>query len=141
MNQPAQKERTGFGAIAAIAILVGYLGFEVSILHTQKYRTEPLYVHNEFVTANQATLRCGDPGAEERQRFQSNFQVVRRQALKQLQETDPQAAEQELSRQLDTLATGRIDEVNRFIDANGCGHKDVWRWVKLHEVRARLSLK
>ncbi len=141
MNEPGQKQAMGFGPIAAILILVGYLGFEVTMLNAQRYRTEPLFVHHEFVTADQATLRCGDPGAEERQRFQSNLQAVERNALAELRETQPQAAAEELMRQLEALATERIDEVDAFIDANGCKHKDVWRWVKLHEVRARLNLR
>ncbi len=141
MNKTAQKETMGFGPIAALVILVGYLGFELTMLSAQKYRTEPLFVHYEFVTADQAVMRCGDPGAEERQRFQSNFQAVRRKAFADLRETNPQASQDELSRELDALATQRISEVDAFIDANGCKHKDVWRWVKLHQVRARLNLK
>ncbi len=129
------------GAIAAVVIVLGYVGLELSTLHTQRYRTEPLFIFNEFVTADQATARCGDPGEEERHRFQSNFQAVKRKALVELQETQPQAATAELVRQLDALATERIGEVNQFIDNNGCEHTDVWRWVKLHEVRARLNLR
>ncbi len=141
MEQPAPKEPMGFGPIAAIIILVAYLGFEVTMLNSQRYRTEPLFIHHEFVTADQATRLCGDPGAEERQKFQANFQAVKRKALSELQSTYPQATAEELTRQLDSLAGERIGEVDAFIASNGCEHMDVWRWVKLHEVRARLNLK
>lgn len=141
MSDPPQKETRSFGAIAAVVVVMGYVGLEISTLHTQRYRTEPLFVFNDFVTADQATLRCGDPGTEERQRFQSNFEAVKRRALDELKETDPQAVAAALLDQLDALAAERSGEVDAFIDTNGCEHMDVWRWVKLHEVRARLNLK
>jgi hypothetical protein len=141
LNEPAPKQTSSLGAIAAIVIVVGYVGLELSTLHTQRYRTEPLFIFDEFVTADHAAQRCGEPDAEERERFQSNFQVVRRKALAELQEAKPQATAAELTSRLDSLAAERTGEVDAFIDSNGCEHTDVWRWVKLHEVRARLNLR
>ncbi|MEM0955850.1 MAG: hypothetical protein AAGI24_17045 [Pseudomonadota bacterium] len=141
MSEPAQKPSLGLGGIAVLVIVAAYVGLEFSVLHTQRYRAEPLYIHNEFVTANQATLRCGDPDPKVWQRFQSNFQGMRHRALAQLQEATPQAGADELVAQLDSAVASRVGEVNAFIDANGCKHMDVWRWVKLHEVRARLNLR
>ena len=42
---------------------------------------------------------------------------------------------------LKQLRQERIQEVDLFIDENGCQDQMVWRWVKLHEVRARLNLR
>jgi len=141
MSDAAEQQSSSWVGVVVAAVVLGYLGLELSALHSQRYRAEPLFVHNEFVTADQATRRCGNPGAEERQRFQSNFEAVQRKALAALQEAEPQATSKALAAELDKRSQERISEVDAFIDANGCGHTDAWRWVKLHEVRARLNLR
>ncbi len=128
-------------SVLAIVVVIGYLVFEVSILHKQRYRMEPLFVHNEFVTANHATQRCGEPDEAERQQFLLNFKVVQRNALADLMEKTPETATVEASAELARLRTERESEVDTFIDSNGCDDKQVWRWVKLHDVRANLSLR
>ena len=140
MNKAAENSRADWGAVAIMAIVAAYIGLEFSVLHTQRYRAEPLFIHNEFVTAHQATLRCGEPNPDVWQRFQTNFSAIRSRALQQLKENQPQSEAQELVDQLAMLADRRRSEVDAFIDTNGCKHKDVWRWVKLHEVRARLNI-
>lgn len=128
-------------SILAILVVLIYAGLEISTLHTQRYRTEPLFIHGQFVSADHATERCGEPEAEERARFRSNFRAVQRNALEDLQEDSPDATEESLRRRLDELAATRVMELDALIDSNGCSDPEVRRFVKLHEVRSRLNLK
>ena len=129
------------GTIIAVVVVIGYIAFEVSTLYQLRHRMEPLYVFDEFVTADRATAKCGAPGPEERDDFLRNFAVVERNALADLAETSPNDSTEAHSAMLEQLRNDRIQEVDLFIEENGCQDQMAWRWVKLHEVRARLNLR
>lgn len=129
------------GAIVFVVIAVGYFALELSTMHRLKYRTEPLYIYEEYVTADTAAMRCREPDSAERSDFLRNFGAVRRRAAKHLAEENPNESSNEISVRLDSLEAARSREVTEFIDANSCSQSEVWRWAKLHEVRARLNLR
>lgn len=129
------------GAIAFVLIAVGYFALELFAMSRMKYRTEPLYIYEEYVTADTAAMRCSDPDSAERSDFLRNFGAVRRRAAKHLAQENPNVTSAEIATRLDSLKAARSREVIRIIDARNCSDSEVWRWAKLHEVRARLNLR
>ncbi|MEM8564508.1 MAG: hypothetical protein AAGF57_19870 [Pseudomonadota bacterium] len=127
--------------IVAILFVGGYIAFELTAIHRNQYRLEPVFIFEEFVTADQAAQRCGEPDDNERQAFLSNYAVVRANALADLSVLGARDEELSNSDELDALYAAKVLEVNAFIDANGCDDQTVWRWVKLHEVRSKLRLR
>ncbi|MEM1154529.1 MAG: hypothetical protein AAGI44_10325 [Pseudomonadota bacterium] len=130
-----------FSTIVAILFVGGYIAFELTAIHRNQYRLEPVFIFEEFVTADQAAQRCGDPDASERKDFLSNLAAVRANALEDLSVRNVEDDDSSNNGELDALRDAKVMDVNAFIDANGCDDPTVWRWVKLHEVRSRLSLR
>lgn len=123
---------------AAGLIVAAYLGFELYALKRLGYRTEPLYIHDQFVAANRAAERCGDPPPQQWQRFLNNIAFSRRQALAEL------AAEpgiQDPAGELAAREAAKAASIDALIDAEGCDAGVAWQLVKLHEIKARLSLR
>ncbi|EAQ97482.2 hypothetical protein [Congregibacter litoralis] len=141
-------------SIAAVLLVVGYFGFEVSNLYRLQYRMEPLYIFDQFASAHSAIAVCGSSDAEERRRFTHNFDYVRSRAVDHLltpsAEAAPQTSESKASLAPLTVAQAeadiqdrlerRRDEVEALVEDQGCGGPDLRRLVKFHEIRARLNL-
>ena len=124
------------------ALLVGaYLIFEVTHLQRFSYRMEPGYILDELVHADQAVRRCGGPSETERSRFLRNFEIMQGRALQALLEEDPTLAASEAQARLDEQIAATIQAVDAVVDEQGCKDGQVWRWQKLHSVRARLNLQ
>ncbi len=128
------------GPILAVIFVAGYIGLEIYFVQKLGYRMEPLYIHNEFVSANYAVERCGSPAGEERERFLRNFSIVTSRASKALEEESPDKSAADIALALAERRTEREREIDALIDAKGCKDMDLWRLVKLHEIRARLNL-
>ena len=101
---------------------------------------EPAYIFEEFVEAKQATDRCGEAEAGQREKFLRNFGAIRRRAAANLAEADPDASPDAIEVALDERAVARRDRVDALIDANGCADKEVWAMMRRFEIRARLNL-
>ncbi|MEM9152337.1 MAG: hypothetical protein AAGB19_18035 [Cyanobacteria bacterium P01_F01_bin.3] len=127
--------------IIAILFVGGYIAFELTAIHRNQYRLEPVFIFQEFVTADQAVQRCGDPDVSERENFLNNLAAVRANALADISMRSLEDDDASNSNELAALRDAKIIEVNEFIDVNGCDDQTVWRWVKLHEVRSRLRLR
>lgn len=138
MSGSDTKRSSLAGALAIVAV-VAYLGLEVHGLHRARESMEPASIFREFVGARRAVERCG-ADADERADFDGNFAVVAAQASADLAARNPQASDAERDAMLMQQQKAREDEVDALIVAQGCDGKDVWRLLKLHEVRSRLSL-
>ena len=128
------------GPILAVVFVAGYIGLELYFVQKLGYRMEPLYIHNEFVSANHAVERCGSPAAEERERFLRNFSIVADRASEALEQESPETSAQGIALALTQRRAEREREIDALIEAKGCEDMELWRLVKLHEARARLNL-
>ena len=129
------------GQVFMTIVVVAYVGLELSTLHTQRYRTEPLFQLDEYTAADTAWRSCGEGDAQERERFESNYAVIQRKAGEQLLEVDPDLTESDVTGQVESLISAQTEAINALLSEGGCEDRTVWRWVKLHEARARLNLK
>ncbi len=128
------------GPVLAVVFVAGYIGLELYFVQKLGYRMEPLYIHNEFVSANYAVERCASRAAEERERFLRNFSVVASRAGEALAQESPEKSAQDIALALAQRRAAREREIDALIEAKGCDDMDLWRLVKLHEARARLNL-
>ena len=129
------------GGILFLLLAAGYVGFELYILQQTGYRTEPLFIFDKFVTADQAAARCPGPDAGQRERFARNLQSVRRRAMREVAETNPQWAPPKVERTIAERAAQKRGEVDAMVDARGCDDSAVWELLKGFENRARLNLR
>jgi len=124
----------------AVVFVAGYIGLELYFVQKLGYRMEPLYIHNEFVSANYAVQRCGGPAADERERFLRNFSIVTRRANEALEQESPEKSAQDIALALAQRRAEREREIDALIEAKGCEERGLWGLVKLHEAGARLNL-
>jgi hypothetical protein len=134
-----EKKPSSLAGALAIVAVVAYLGLELHGLHRARDSMEPASIFRDFVGARHAVDRCG-ADAEERAAFDSNFAVVESQALRDLAARNPQSSDAEHRVILEQQRRAREEEVDALIAREGCAGKDVWRLLKLHEVRSRLNL-
>jgi hypothetical protein len=124
-----------------VLVLIAYVAFELHVLQRSKHRTEPLFIHDRYIEARQATARCGDPDAEQRADFERNLGAVSRRARADLAEQNPGLGEADVERLLDERAAEVAATVNVLVDEKGCEDIEVWKLVKRHELRARQNLR
>ena len=124
-----------------LLFVVGYVGFELYVIKRTGYRTEPDFIYNEFVGAQQASARCGDPTDAVSRNFARNFNAVERGAREDHAEQNPEATPAEIDDFVASLTRERENEVDQMIDAQGCESADVRRLVVLYERRANLNLR
>lgn len=125
----------------ATIVVVGYIGFEIYALQRAGYRTEPAYILNEFVGAERATSRCGDPDADVERDFTRNMGAVKRSAARDYAEKNPGASSGDVDRYIADSVRQRVSEVDASVDTAGCDAPEVRRLVMLYEKRARLNLR
>ena len=128
-------------AILWILVVLGYVGFEVSAVRHSQHLFEPLFTFDQFASIQHATQRCGGPDEEQRRRFLSNLPAVRRRAGQELAERDPQRSVEEIERMLDGRTGAREAEVDALIEERGCADSEVWKLLKLYEIRARARVR
>lgn len=124
----------------ALIIVVGYFGFEAFNLHRLGYRMEPLYIFDQFASADAAVGLCGNPDSAERARFAHNFLYVTRRAVADLAEQAPAQGGLSPQQAIDARGDQRSHEVALMVEKSGCESPDARRLVKFHEIRARLNL-
>ena len=100
-------------------------------------RMEPGYVFNKFVGARRAAEACGVKDSQ-KAAFERNFVAVKACALDALLAAEPDTDAAAL---LATREQAREAEVDALIAAESCGGKEVWRLLKLHEIRSNLDLR
>ena len=127
----------GLTGYITILVVVVYLGFELFGLHKARDRMEPGYVFNEFVGARRAAEACGVKDSQ-KAAFERNFVAVKARALDALLAAEPDTDAAAL---LATREQAREAEVDALIAAQSCGGKEVWRLLKLHEIRSNLDLR
>ena len=127
----------GLTGYITILVVVVYLGFELFGLHKARDRMEPGYVFNEFVGARRAAEACGVKDSQ-KAAFVRNFVAVKARALDALLAAEPDTDAAAL---LATREQAREAEVDALIAAQSCGGKEVWRLLKLHEIRSNLDLR
>ena len=128
-------------AIPFILIVLGYAAFEVNSLRRSQRLFEPLFTFDQFVSARHAARRCGDPGPELRRDFDRNLDAVRVRARRELAETHSRRAIEEIEGMLSERERERERELDDLIGTAGCADPEVWKLVKLHEQRARLTIR
>lgn len=123
-----------------VLLIAGYIGFEATHVYRFKHRMETGYILDELVVADRAVELCGEVPEAQRERFLHNLGVMRRRALAELEAaggSEPDAA-------VEPTLEARLDEKRAEVEAHvaeyGCSDSQVWRWMKLHEVRARLRV-
>lgn len=128
------------GALLALIVVVAFLGFELYTLTRLSYRTEPLYIYDQWLRADAAFERCGSGDHSERKAFLRNLSAVRRRAADALADELPGDDDAARDLRLEQRAAQQRQAVLNVVTAGGCGDKQVWRWLKTHEQRARLNL-
>lgn len=128
-------------AILFILIVVGYVGFEVNAVRTSRHLFEPLFTFDQFASMHRATGECGDPEPGQRESFDRNFAAVATRARAELAERHPQRSSEEIAALLAERGRAREDEVDALVAAGGCADPGIWKWLKLYEQRARLTIR
>ncbi len=128
-------------SILWILVVVGYLGFEVDAIRRSRHLFEPLHTLDVFTSAQRASQRCGDPEDPRREPFERNLASVRRRARDDLARSHPQQPSEAVERMLAERTRAREAEVDALVAAEGCESGSVWRLLKLHEQRARLTVR
>lgn len=128
-------------SILAILVVVGYVGFEVNALRMVRYRFEPLYTLDRFASMHHATVRCGDPEPDVRERFRLNFAAVRTRAEREIAADPEQPSPEEVQRLLTERIRAREREIDALIESEGCEGPEMWRQLKRYEQRARLNVR
>ncbi|MEM6707688.1 MAG: hypothetical protein AAF648_02770, partial [Pseudomonadota bacterium] len=146
VQQNASATHPGFVAVKAggwlaIGLIGAYVLFEVTHLQRFAYRMEPDYILDELVRADRAVTLCGSPPDAERQKFLHNLSIVRERAQSALLSSDPSLSPESGRAQVALKIEAAASTVDDVVAGEGCTSAKVWRWIKLHEVRARLNIQ
>ncbi|MEM1436370.1 MAG: hypothetical protein AAGG11_20135 [Pseudomonadota bacterium] len=127
--------------VLTVLLVGGYLAFEATHIYRFSHRMEPAYILDEFVVADRAVELCGDVAADKRSRFLKNLDIVRRRALAELETApDPGTEGPHAQEALVERVRQKEAEVEQHVAEHGCSDSQVWRWLKLHEIRGRLRV-
>jgi hypothetical protein len=128
------------GNLLFIAIVVGYLAFEVYVVGRNSYRTEPAYIFGEYVKAARAVESCGPLKAVDSSRFDNNYRYSKRKAVLAFIEGE-NAMEEAAALQTVTEqeATGRR-EVDALVGELGCDDIELFKLRKRYENLTRPNL-
>ena len=128
------------GTILAIIVLAGYIGFEVYAINKVSYRMEGLYIFDQYVSAQRAFSVCNKPEGKKYEKFLRNLAAVRRRALKELAEEQPEVSADEIQHLAALRETENQNKVDTIINAKGCEDKEVWTLLKRFEIYAKLNV-
>lgn len=130
----------GLTGYITILVVVVYLGFELFGLHKARDRMEPGYVFNEFVGARHAVALCAD-GERRNADFERNFNAVTERAIRALAESSLDSTIEQATARVSLQQKTRESEVDALVAAEGCDGEQVWRLLKLYEIRSTLNLR
>jgi hypothetical protein len=123
-----------------IALVVGYIAFELYAVQKTKYRIDPVYIFDQFLSAHYAVRKCGNPENGQLQQFLRNLESVTARAANKLHERHPEKSTQEIDRMIAAQRTSREQEVEAIVKANGCSDPQITTLLKRFEIRARLRV-
>jgi hypothetical protein len=126
--------------ILFILIVVGYVVFEGYALTKISYRAEPLYIFDQFLSANHAVRTCGAPEEAQLQQFERNLRSVTNRAAKELRELHPDTSAEEIEQMISARDEERRREVDAIVRAGGCSDPQMKTLLKRFEIRARLRV-
>lgn len=128
------------GLLAAV-VVVGYFGLEIYNLFGLRYRTEPLYIFDEFASARVASELCGAPSEAVQRNFERNFLHVTRRAENDAAEQLPPNSSDSATELTQQRLEATRHSIESTVASNGCEAPEIRRFVKLYEVRSRLKLR
>jgi hypothetical protein len=126
--------------ILVVLVVAGYVGFELFALQRTKYRTEPLYIFDQFLLAHHAVTKCGSPGEGRLAQFRRNLRSVAARAARELAESNPESSPEQIERMIDARDAEREREVDAIVQAKGCEDPQIKTLLKRFEIRARLRV-
>lgn len=122
-----------------VVIVLGYILFELSMLHRLGYRMEADYILEQMVPSAEAAALCGVPSARQQDAFAVKLERVVRRAVKERGEADPRANPgnhaAEVEAQLAALRAG----VTALVDAEGCDGESVSTLLRRYTIYAGRS--
>lgn len=129
------------GALIAGVVVVGYIAFEVYALYHNRDRADPVNIYDQFITARHAVARCGDPPADQLDRFSENLHAVTIRATRTLKERNPQASSDEIDDMVAAISEQRAQEIDALVAAQGCSAPQIKTNLKRFEIKARLRAR
>jgi hypothetical protein len=127
-------------SILVILVVAGYIGFELFALQRTKYRTEPLYIFDQFLLAHHAVTKCGSPEAGRLVQFRRNLRSVAARAARELAESSPESSPEQIEQMISARNAEREREVEAIVRAQGCDGPEIKTLLKRFEIRARLRV-
>ncbi|MDJ0848583.1 MAG: hypothetical protein QNK04_09415 [Myxococcota bacterium] len=128
-------------AILFVLIVAGYVGFEVNAVRMSQHLFEPLFTFDQFASMRHASRECGAPEPGQREQFERNFAAVETRARRSLAEENPQSSPERIAVMLSERRSAREREVDAAIEAGGCADRELWKWLKLYDQRARSTVR
>lgn len=130
----------GKAPILFILFVAAYLLVEMYTLEKAKHRLEPLYILDQFLLANHAVDKCGNPSEQQMQRFRRNLEAVIRRTQKKLAESNPDKSAAQIKQIIDARKKAREQEVEAIIEQGDCTDPRMRTLLKRFEIRARLRV-
>jgi hypothetical protein len=124
--------------ILLILFVLGFVLVEGYTLNKTKHRFDPVYILDQFLETNAAVSECGSPDQEQMQRYQRNLRLVTARAATKLRERNPGKSAEEVDELILLRREAREQEVDRSIQAGGCGDPRIKTLLRRFEIQARL---
>ncbi|MFK8016711.1 MAG: hypothetical protein AB8G17_14855 [Gammaproteobacteria bacterium] len=128
------------GSIAAIVVVVGYIGFEVYAVKRSGFRMEPGYILGQFASAARGAELCATPNADQQERFARNYATTRWRAERALAAQNPTHSTAQINTEISAQIAEYYATVDTLVETNGCAGGEAWKLVKHFDNLSRLNL-
>lgn len=127
--------------VLLLVIVLGYLAFEVHVVSRNAYRTEPVFIFGEFITASQAIRRCGPLKPVDVEQFETNYRYARWRASNAISEDRPAESPAAVEATLEAREAEGRQRVDALVADLGCEDIELRKLRKRYENFARLTLR